>query len=327
MRLIGTLGDSKQSENFKAFLMTQGIRTHIEKEGDEFEVWVKDEDRVKEANSALESFRANPEDAKYTEAVGIALKLQDEEIRKRRQIAKNVVPVSGGKVPKSYPVTIFLIGICGMVALLTNFGEDRTKATFRALSFNAIGDPERTELLLEHNDNLENVNVRMASVLGGEFWRLVTPIFIHFGPFHIVFNMYWLFVLGGQIENRYGAMRYAILILVAAVFSNLLQATVPYDVGGSPPVNTTAYLVNMFGGMSGVNYALFGFILMKMTYDRSSRLYLSQSTVFLLLGWLIFCLTPVYGELFPGERVANWAHVIGMLVGVIAGYVPTLFER
>ena len=325
MRLIGSLSDFEQSENFKAYLITQGIHTHVDKEGDEYEVWVKDEDRVDEAIKELDEFRTNPSSEKYSGAMEKALKLQDDEIQKRRRMAKNVVAVSGGRVPKSYPVTIFLIVICGLVSLLTNFGEDVTKATFRALAFNAVGGAEANSLFQQFNGDTEVINVRMASVFGGEIWRLVTPIFLHFGPFHIIFNMYWLFLLGGQIENRYGPARYAILIVVAAIFSNLLQCIVPADVGGSVPGMAGGYLINLFGGMSGVNYALFGFILMKMNYDRSSRLYLPQTTVFFLLGWLIFCMTPVYSQLF-GSRIANWAHVIGMLVGVIAGYVPTLFQ-
>ena len=38
-------------------------------------------------------------------------------------------------------------------------------------------------------------------ILGGQIWRIITPIFLHFSILHIFFNMYWLYELGGQIEK------------------------------------------------------------------------------------------------------------------------------
>ncbi len=58
-------------------------------------------------------------------------------------------------------------------------------------------------------------------ILAGQVWRLVTPIFLHFGPFHLLFNMVFLYLLGGMIEERRGPWRYLLLGLVCAVLSNV----------------------------------------------------------------------------------------------------------
>ena len=48
----------------------------------------------------------------------------------------------------------------------------------------------------------------------GHFWRFITPIFLHFGLMHFVFNMFWLVVLGGKIERGAGSMQLFLLVLV-----------------------------------------------------------------------------------------------------------------
>ena len=326
MRLIGNLPDQKQAEQFTAHLLTQGVHSQVDNEDGKFEIWIKDEDQIDVATKSLDDFRLNPDDTKYRDAVSRARAIQEAEIKKRTNLAKNVVQVSGGKVPRNHPLTISLIVICGIVGLLTNFGALNTQATFRALAFNGVADPAATELLIASDGDVEAPAVRFASLHRGEAWRLVTPIFLHHDVFHLLFNMYWLFLFGSQIEHRYGSFWLGLLVIVSAAFSNFVQCAVPIDVGGSAPGMLGGYLVNGLGGMSGVVFALFGFVLMRMTYDRSSGLFVPQSTVIILLAWLVFCMTPMATSLGFGQ-VANWAHTIGLLVGLIAGYWPILLAK
>lgn len=326
MRLIGSLTERQQAENFFAYLLTEGIHAQLESEKNEFEIWVKDEDMVDRSLDELERFRSAPDDPKYLDAVPKAKEIQLEEIKKRQRIAKNVVNVGGGaRIKRRHPLTVTLIVICGIVALMTDFGDSTTKATFRALAFNAMPLEEGVAIFEKNNGDQDALGFRLASVSKGEIWRLVTPAFIHHGGFHIVFNMYWLFLFGSQIENRYGSFWFGLLVLFSAAISNFFQCVVPIDIGGSAPGFYSGYLLSGLGGMSGVVYALFGFVLMRMTYDRSSNLFVQQSTVFLLLGWLVFCMTPVAQE-WVGN-VANWAHAIGLLVGIIAGYWPVILPN
>ena len=68
----------------------------------------------------------------------------------------------------------------------------------------------------EHNNGLNDIE-------HGEIWRLVTPIFLHFGILHLVFNMMAFSALGTMIEIRRGSLRLAVMILVLAVASNVGQ--------------------------------------------------------------------------------------------------------
>src|SRR5690606_24136644 len=109
----------------------------------------------------------------------------------------------------------------------------------------------------------------LPEIRRGEVWRLFTPMFIHFGFLHILFNMLWLRDLGSMIEHRESGLRLLILVLVVSSFSNLAQYTIaipgfPSLSGGAPN----------FGGMSGVVYGLLGYVWIRGKFDPSSGLQL-----------------------------------------------------
>jgi GlpG protein len=129
---------------------------------------------------------------------------------------------------------------------------------------------------------------------------------VHFGAIHLLFNMFWVYDLGGMIEARQGTGRLLLLVLTAAVLSNLGQ----YIMSGP-----------LFGGMSGVVYALFGYVWMKSRYEASADLYVQPQTVLIMIGWLFLCMT---GRVGP---IANTAHGVGLAVGVAVGVAPYLWRR
>ena len=57
----------------------------------------------------------------------------------------------------------------------------------------------------------------------GQYWRLITPVFLHFGWLHIAFNSLWLWELGGKLELRLGTGMLAVLVLVTGIGSNITQ--------------------------------------------------------------------------------------------------------
>ena len=344
MRFIGDLEDSRQARDFAAFLLVKGIATQVDEleEGKRCEIWVKDEDQCDDALADFNAFKLNPNDSKYSGAVQQAQVLVREEEKKRQQAQKRMVKVSGGVLPKRKPLTIGIIVVCVLVGLLTSFGEGlgngedaRVKfddPVYRALQFVCLRSAVLDKELESWNgaNPKDDISLRLASIRRGEIWRLFTNVFIHYGIFHLVFNMVWFFQFGTLIENRYGTLKFGALVLATAILSSLLQGTVPGSIGGSVPgITPGGYWISAFGGMSGVVYGLFGFIWMKSTYDPNFGYRLSQSTVIILMGWLFFCMLPaeMRAGIGFGTNVANWAHGVGLIVGLAVGYASSVIRR
>ena len=127
--------------------------------------------------------------------------------------------------------------------------------------------------------------------------RLLGPAFFHFSLLHIVFNTMWWWQLGGSIEKNLGKMTLVNLFLVSAIASNLGQFLVsgPY-----------------FGGLSGVVYALVGFVWWLGWLAPEKGLSLSKPIVVFLLFWLVLG----FVDLLPVD-VANTAHLLGLVSGCL----------
>lgn len=142
--------------------------------------------------------------------------------------------------------------------------------------------------------------------IGGEYWRLVTPAFLHFGWLHIVFNSLWLWELGGKVERVMGHMNMLLLFLVIAVVSNGSQ----FAFGGA----------GLFGGMSGVVYGLLGFSWVAPLFQPAWRIQPSPTLMLFMVGWLVLCMVGLVETLGFGA-IANAAHLGGLLCGAVLGAV------
>lgn len=138
----------------------------------------------------------------------------------------------------------------------------------------------------------------LPEIMEGQWWRLFTPAIVHFGILHIVFNLLWLKSLGSIIEFTRGKVFFIALVLASALFSNILQFW---------------FKGPLFGGMSGVVYALLGFLWMVKEFNSNEQFSLPKQDVWMMIGWFILCLTGLLGP------IANFAHAGGLAVGMAAG--------
>jgi len=150
------------------------------------------------------------------------------------------------------------------------------------------------------------------TLASGQYWRLVTPIFIHFGIFHIAFNGLWLWEFGRRIENLTSGIHFLAIVVVAGLVSNVAQY---YWSGPS-----------LFGGMSGVIYALLGYIWIRNKLAPHPILFLPPGIVGFMLAWLLICMTGFIDLFFQGS-VANAAHASGLLMGMVLGLLFGLMGR
>jgi GlpG protein len=295
MREIASFPDEKAAKLFADVLCTRSIDTEISRARDGgFVVWVLEERHVEASRAAWAAFDANPGTPEHAAAAGcVDRKVRKEEVeqRKSRHEIINLRSTWAATAGGSARFTLVLIALSVGVTLLTSFGGKQN--LFYLLT---IGTPEEAM-----------IGRPFAHVLHGEVWRLITPIFVHLGFFHILFNMYMLHDLGTVLETRIGAGRFLFLIVVSAILSNVAQ----YAWAGSPA----------FGGMSGVLYALFGYVWVRGKIDPLFGLVLPPATAVILMVWLVL------GFVGKAGNVANFTHLGGLIAGAIIGATAALFAR
>lgn len=140
--------------------------------------------------------------------------------------------------------------------------------------------------------------------MGNQYWRLITPVFLHFGWLHITFNSLWLWELGSRVERVTGSANTLGLLLVIALVSNVSQ----YTFGGP----------GIFGGMSGVVYGLLGFSWVAPLIQPNWQIQPPRAIMLFMVGWLFLCMFGVV-EFLGFGAIANAAHLGGLLCGLFLG--------
>ncbi len=197
------------------------------------------------------------------------------------------LPPVAAAVLRYFPVTSAFIAVCVVIALLTGLGQPGPLV-------------DALQIASAYHRGLDDI-------LSGEVWRLVTPIFLHFGFAHLFFNMFMLWDLGRVVEVTKGSRFVLAFAAVVGTASNLAQ----YLLTGSP----------FFGGMSGVLYGLFGYVWMQGKYNPRFGITLTQHTVVIMLGWFALCWSGLLGP------IANWAHTGGLVMGAAWGYAKRNSRR
>lgn len=136
-----------------------------------------------------------------------------------------------------------------------------------------------------------------------ELWRWFSHALLHFSLLHILFNLLWWWYLGGMVEKRLGSGKLFVIMLISALLSGWMQAK---------------FSGVLFGGLSGVVYALMGYTWLRGERDPQSGVFLQRGMMAFAVLWL---LVGYFG--WFGLSIANAAHVTGLLVGVAMAFVDT----
>ncbi len=298
MRRIGIIENEMNARKFGDYLLTLGYENRVDDFDSGWAVWIEDEDKIEAACVEIWAFMKDPDNPKFSGVEESASKIRKKawrEEKRWRGMQKDLRATfhqMAGMPPK---VTMAMIIISLAVALLTKLGQDKAgpvMALFSIATYVFDGFSIRWEGL--------------SQLASGQIWRLFTPMFIHFGMIHLLFNMLWLHDLGRLVEGRKGHKFFILLVLLIAGFSNLAQ----YFTSGPG-----------FGGMSGVVYGLLGYVWMKMKFQPEEGLFISSTILWFMMGWLVLCFTGALGA------VANTVHTVGLVVGLIFGYFPTARQK
>ncbi|OZY58828.1 rhomboid family intramembrane serine protease [Pseudomonas lundensis] len=198
------------------------------------------------------------------------------------------------------PATATILLLCVMVAVVTQLGENLpllSGLTF--LDFSIRGQYIQFTPLSD-------------SLAAGQWWRLFTPMLIHFGFLHIAMNGMWYWELGRRVELRQGSINLIGLSLLFSLVSNFAQ----YLFGGP----------SLFGGMSGVLYGLLGHVWIYQLMAPNPLYRLPRGVLVMMLVWLAVCMSGLVSLIGFGQ-IANAAHVGGLLIGCLTGLLGGLWAR
>ena len=187
---------------------------------------------------------------------------------------------------------LLLIAILGMFAVEVAAGGPTA----------LIGGPDgRTMIDLGASIGLTQLpDGGFVGIAVGQYWRLITSMFLHFGLIHIAFNAYALWLFGRVVERDYGRIRFALIYLVGGfVASAASYAFGPFNAVGA--------------GASGAVFAVFGAFI---AYNYRRR-HLAMAAQNLRTAVMLIVINLGLALWIPG---IDWrAHAGGLVAGLAAG--------
>ncbi|MCH6268689.1 rhomboid family intramembrane serine protease [Neobacillus citreus] len=147
-------------------------------------------------------------------------------------------------------------------------------------------------------ETLSGVNLY---IMEGEYWRLITPIFMHSGFSHMLFNSFALVLFGPGLERMLGGGRFLIVYLVSGLIANV--ATLMLEA-----------LTYTHVGSSGAIFGLFGYYLALILFKKNT---LSKANSQIIITLTVISLVMTFLE--PNVNIT--AHLFGLLGGLLLGAV------
>lgn len=170
-------------------------------------------------------------------------------------------------------------------------------AVFIFLSF--LGDTESAGFLFQHGAMEWN-----AILNQGEYYRIFTSMFLHFGFEHIFQNMIFLFLLGCYLEDAMGSIRYIIFYLLCGISSGCCSLA----------ADAFMQVEVVSAGASGAIFGVVGGLLNVILRNRGNFEGLGLGGMVIMIVGSLF-----YG--FTSSGVDNVAHVGGILCGFLLGFL------
>lgn len=278
MRMIAEHPEQKLIGKFVNYLKSRGIGAEIRPRDKSWSLWVHHEDACCDVRQEFDDYLADPADDKYMVETAPAPGEKPQEPRKTARKPFWEVGFTArrrGPAHGYMPVTILLLVLSVVATLPYLFGLRIAEPVIQGL--------------------------RTDGRVALQWWRLFTPAFLHFSWLHILFNMLWLRELGSRIERRKGPWFMLVFFLATSGVSNYAQW-----VAGEG---------QLFGGMSGVVYGLFGYIWIKSRLFPEEGFSIDQGTVMMLMLWFFLGWTGIL-------PIANWAHGFGLGSGMALALAP-----
>ena len=201
----------------------------------------------------------------------------------------------------SNKIYFWLIALACVVSFFSSFGS----------KLNLIEPIFFNKFLISLNQ-IQFYDFKTTYLIGNEWWRLITPMFIHFSPTHLIFNSLWIYILGREIEQLDGKIIFIFLILFTSMVSNYLQ----YSFSGP----------SLFGGLSGVVYGLLGYCFVSETFLRINKFSFPPAIYIFMFVWLLIGFTG-FLDLLGFGKIANFAHLGGLLSGILSGYIFSMYNK
>jgi len=165
------------------------------------------------------------------------------------------------------------------------------------------GSTEDTQFMVSHGAMYAPLVIER-----GEYYRLITSTFMHFGINHIMNNMLILFILEDNLEHALGHIKYLLFYLICGVGANV----------ASMVINLSGYRNVVSAGASGAIFGVIGGLLYAVAVNRGQLEDLStRQLVVVILCSLYFG--------FTSTGVDNAAHIAGLIIGIIMGVI--LYRR
>ena len=283
---IGVMRDRGAALKFADYLNSIGIKATAKPGfGANYSIYVANEADVSKAKLELLRFGNNP----FAKAYNQAAWSQGKTPKRERTVSSNAsfLSFSMGTYTWSLASLTSIIEVICLLIFVLSLVPSLENALLGALSW-------------YHWDQV---------VADFQVWRVLTPIFLHFGIIHILFNLVMFEAFARPIERHFGAWKIGYIILTIALVSNILQFIFLQSGLGANAI---------FGGLSGVVYGVIGYMgVLSRRQDLPSDLRLPPG---LLLVSAIFI---GIGFLFSG--IANICHLGGLLVGMALALVD--FKR